>query len=348
MKTKDFRALTPSAQEEVRKRAVQAVLSGQTQRAVARTTGVSEHAMSKWMKSYRLHGEAGLNANSRGRKKGGGRLSFEEGEQIAKTVVENTPEKVGIPGYWLWTRDAVGEFISMNYGVEYSRSSIGRLLRRHNLTPQKPAKRAIQQNPKAVKQWLEVDYPAIRKLAQAENAEIFWGDECGFRSDHQTGTTYGRRGQTPVIPRQGKRFSCNMISAISNYGSLYFRVFTCRFTSHVFIDFLRRLSRQIGQNGKKAFLIVDNHSAHKSKAVKKWLEKHHKEIRVYYLPGYSPEFNPDEYLNNDVKSNAVGRIHAADRDELENTVRSYLRSTQKYPNIVKAFFNADFVKYARV
>jgi transposase len=215
------------------------------------------------------------------------------------------------------------------------------------LTPQKPAKRAIQQNQSEVKQWLEAEYPAIRKLAQVENAEILWGGECGFRSDHQTGTTYGRRGKTPVVPRQGNRFSCNMISAVSNFGSLYFRVFVGKFTSEVFVDYLRRLARQIGQNGKKAFLIVDNHRAHKSKAVKKWLAKHQKEIRVFYLPSYSPEFNPDEYLNNDVKSNAVGRVHAANRNELENNVRSFLRSTQKHPNIVKAFFNASFVQYAK-
>jgi transposase len=203
MKNPDFRALTSSAQVEVRRRAVQAVMSGRTQREVAKLNGVSEHAISKWMTNYRLYGEKGLNANPRGRPVGGGRLSPEAGKKIAKIVVKKTPEKAGLTGYWLWTRDAVGELIKNEYGVEYSRSSIGRLLRRNNLTPQKPAKRAIQQNKAEVKQWFKVRYPAIQKLAKAENAEIFWGDECGFRSDHQTGTSYGLRGQTPVIPHQG-------------------------------------------------------------------------------------------------------------------------------------------------
>jgi transposase len=343
MEKNDFRTLTPSAQEIIRKRAVQAVLNGQSQKMAAQTFGVSEQTMTKWMALHREHGSKALAAKPRGRPKGGGRLEPWQCAHTAKTVIDHLPEQAKLPGFWLWTRNAVRELIRRRYGVDYSISTVGRLLRRWNMTPQKPARRALEQNPVEVRRWLDEEYPAIQRLAQKEKAEILWGDECGFRSDHPCGTTYGRRGQTPVVPRPGQRFGCNMISAVSNRGRLFFRVFTGKFTSRVFLDFLSRLIRQAD---RKVFVIVDNLSAHKSKAVKKWLSKHEKRIRLFYLPRYSPELNPDEYLNNDVKNNACGRRLARDREDMVADIRGYLRSTQRQPTIVKSLFNAKPVRYA--
>ena len=343
MNANDFRTLTPSAQEAVRKRAVQAVRDGQRQKDAARAFGVSEQTMSKWMKLHRDNGAKALKARPRGRPKGGGRLEPWQCAQLAKTVVDRTPDQARLPGFWLWTRDVVAELIRRRFGVSYSVSSVGRLLRRWNLTPQRPARRALEQNPVAVQRWLREGYPAIQRQAAAEKAEILWGDECGFRSDHQSGTTYGRRGRTPVVARPGKRFGCNMISAVSNRGSLYFRVFTGRFDSRVFIDFVGRLIRQAG---RKLFLIVDGHSAHKSRVTREWLAAHERSVRVFYLPPYSPELNPDEYLNNDVKANASGRRLSKNKAELVQNVRGYLRSTQKQPRVVASFFEEEHVRYA--
>ena len=138
---------------------------------------------------------------------------------------------------------------------------------------------------------MEKEYPAIRQQAKSEKAQIYWGDEMGLRSDHAVGRSYGLRGQTPVIEATGKRFGCNMISAITNQGRLNFMVFKDRFVSKVFLEFLNRLVRQ---SERKVFLIVDNHPVHRSKKVKLWLQEHEEEIRVFFLPGYSPELNPDE------------------------------------------------------
>ena len=343
MNPNDFRTLSPSTQEAIRKRAVQAVLSGQRQKNAAKTFGVSPQTMSKWMKLHAEQGEKALKAKPRGRPRGGGRLKPWQCAQLAKTVVDRTPDQARLPGFWLWTRDAVAELIHHRYGVTYSISTVGRLLRRWNMTPQKPARRALEQNPAEVRRWLQDEYPAIRRLAAKEKAEILWGDECGFRSDHQSGTTYGRRGRTPVVARPGKRFGCNMISAVSNRGSLYFRVFTGRFNSRVFIDFARRLIRQAK---RKVFLIVDSHSAHKSQMAKDWLKAKKKSIRVFYLPRYSPELNPDEYLNNDVKANASGRRLSRNKEELVRNVRGYLRSTQKQQEVVFSFFREEHIRHA--
>jgi transposase len=174
-------------------------------------------------------------------------------------------------------------------------------------------------------------------------AAIHWGDEMGLRSDHQTGTTYGRKGKTPAVPGTGKRFGCKMISAITNRGHLSFMVFKHRFTADVMIEFLRRLVRQ---SCRKVFLIIDGHPVHRSGRVEKWVEKHRSQIRLFFLPGYCPELNPDELLNQDVKTNALGRERPRNQPEMIRNVRSYLRSTQRQPQIVRSYFESEEVAYA--
>ncbi len=343
MKTKDFRRLTPDTQESIRRLAVQSVLDGQKQCAAARQFGVSAQTVSAWMKRYHRQGTKALQAKPRGRKKGSAKLQGWQCAQIAKTVVDRCPEQAKLPGFWLWTREAVGALITRRFGVKYSKIHVGRLLARWGMTPQKPAKRALEQNPAAVKRWLDVEYPAIRKRANRENAEILWGDECGFRSDHQCGTTYGAKGKTPIVRQSGKRFSCNMISAIDNRGHMAFKMYEGSFSAPVFIDFMRRLIKQVR---RKVFLIVDNLSVHSGDKVKKWVAKHAKSIRLFYLPKYSPDLNPDEYLNNDVKLNAVGRRRARNKAEFKSAISGYLRSTQRRPEVVKRLFQERHVRYA--
>ncbi len=226
------------------------------------------------------------------------------------------------------------------FGVRVSLMTIGRWLRRWGFTPQKPVRRAWEQNRKAVKHWLKVRYPRIRREAKAEGAETHWGNEMGLRSDHQAGTTYGRKGRTPVIPGTGQRWRCDMISTVTNRGTLRFMVFKQRFTAKVFITFLRRLVRSAG---RRVYLIVDEHPAHKSAEAQRWLKKHRKQIRIILLPTYSPDLNPDEFLNNDVKANAVGRCRPPNREEMIAGVRGYLRSTQRCPEIVRSYFHAPSV-----
>jgi len=168
---------------------------------------------------------------------------------------------------------------------------VGRYLKKWGFSPQKPLRRAYEQDPLAVKRWLETEYPEICAHARPEKAEIHWGDEMGVCSDYQAGRSYGRVGQTPVVSATGKRFRCNLISTITNRGRLCFKVFTQRFDSAVMLDFLRRLLRHSTQ---KVFLIVDGHPVHRSRAVRDWIERHASRIRLFFLPSYSPQLNPDE------------------------------------------------------
>mgnify|MGYP005863649191 FL=1 len=131
-----------------------------------------------------------------------------------------------------------------------------------------------------MKQWLEKEYPAIKKRAQSEKAIIYFGDETGMRSDHQAGRSYAPAGETPVIKKTGQRFSLNMISAISNRGHLQFMIMDGRFNSEVFQTFLKRM---IKYSKQKIYFITDGHPAHKTKKLNEWLAQNKKRIEVFFL-----------------------------------------------------------------
>ena len=337
----DARSISPAAQEHLRRMAVKAVMEGAKQKEVAKMLGVTRHTVCRWMKAYRLQGKDALKAKRKGRPAGGKLLPW-QAAQIAKTVIDHHPEQLKLP-FYLWTREAVALLIKRRLGVQLSVWTVGRYLKRWGFTPQKPARRAWEQNPQQVRQWLEKEYPSIRRQAQKDKAQIYWGDEMGLRSDHAVGRSYGLKGQTPVILATGQRFGCNMISAITNQGRLNFMVFKERFTAQVFLEFLRRLLRQ---SARRVYLIIDRHPVHRSRKVKSWVKDNEERLRLVFLPSYSPELNPDELLNQDVKSNALGRQRPDNQTELMGKVRSYLRSRQCKPDIVANYFQGRHVQYA--
>jgi hypothetical protein len=259
-----------------------------------------------------------------------------------RLIMDRCPDQLKLP-FALWTREAVRELIVRRTGVDLSVWTVGRLLRGWGFTPQKPVRRAYERNTAAVRRWMEETYPGIRREAKAQGGEIHWGDEMGLRSDHQAGTSYGKRGKTPVIPGTGQRFGCNMVSTVTNQGKLTFMVFQERFTRTVFLRFLGRLVRQ---SEKKVYLIVDGHPVHRSKAVRDWVDQNRERISLYQLPGYSPDLNPDELLNNEIKPNALGRQSTVDREEMVAGVRGYLRSRQKTSEVVMRYFQHPSVAYA--
>ena len=341
MPGKDARRLSPDAQEALRFRVIEAIRKGMKPAQAARTFQVARRSVYNWRKRVTLGNVNSLKSKKRGRPKGI-RLANYQAATIVRTITDRCPDQLKLP-FALWTREAVQELIQKCFGVEVSVRTAGRYLARWGFTPQKPLRRAYERDPLAVKRWLEREYPAIEKQAQAENGEIHWGDQMGLRSDHQAGRSYGRRGQTPVIPGTGQRFRCNMMSTITNRGRLSFMVFKERFTARVFIKFARRLVRHAE---RKVLLILDRHPVHRAGEVQRWLARHRDAVGLFFLPGYSPELNPDEYLNQDVKTNALGRQRPATLAEMIAGVRSYLWSTQRQPEIIQRFFHADAVRYA--
>ncbi len=310
--------------------------------AAARTFAVSRTSVHAWVRACRERGSRALKSRRRGRPKRS-RLMGWQAATTVRLIYNHCPDQLELP-FVLWTREAVQSLLATRFDIHVSVWTVGRYLKRWGFTPQKPLRRAYERDPDAVQAWLERRYPAIRCQAKQEKAEVYWGDEMGLRSDHQAGTSYGRKGKTPVVPGTGQRFGCNMISTITNRGRLSFMVFKERFTSDVMIEFLRRLVRQ---SRRKVFLIVDRHPVHRSGKVAGWIEKHKRHIRLFFLPGYCPDLNPDELLNQDVKSNAVGRQRPRNQPEMIRNVRSYLRSTQRQPHIVRSYFQSEQASYAK-
>jgi transposase len=344
MAEEDTRSLPAAAQAALRNRAVRAVLDGMTQAEAARVFGVHHNAVNRWIKRYREGGFPGLAEQRRGRRPGeqAARTETQQQELIA-LVREGTPDQLGLAGF-LWTRDAVAELIGQRYGRWLARTTVGGYLRGWGFSPQRPQRRALEQDPAAVRRWLAETYPAIRAQARREGGVVLWLDEMGVRSDAAAGRSWAPIGQTPVIKRTGKRFRVNMISAISNAGRLRFRLFVGSFNGPVFIDFLGRLARDCG--GQKVHLIVDGHPVHHAKLVSAWVGRHADQIELHVLPGYGPELNPVELLDHDVKANAAGRRRPRSASELRDELHGYLRRRQHQPQVLVRFFDPPATRYA--
>jgi transposase len=349
MKRMDARRLSPDAQEDLRRRVVYAVREdGMSEAQAARTFGVCRQSVAAWTGRAESGGVRALAARKRGPKPGGNKLGDAAAERdVVRSIRNRCPDQMLLP-FALWSRAAVIALIRKRSGRVVSLSTAGRYLRRWGFTPQRPTRRAYERDPAAVAAWLKEQYPAIRKRAKEQNALILWGDEMGLRSDDQIGRSYAPRGRTPVVAAAGRRFGCNMISAIGNLGQLWFMVFAGRLDAKVFVEFLARLLR-VGRRGGKLFLIVDSHPAHKASKVTRWLGEKPAErsdrLELFFLPGYSPELNPDECLNQDTKQ-AMKKARPRHQDELIDNVRGHLRRRQKQPHVVKRFFDEKHVRYA--
>lgn len=341
MKRQDGRKVPHAAQAEKRLLGIELLKRGKTVLEVAKIFQVSRRAVEKWRKRHREEGKKGLRAKTKGRPKEI-RLSQDQSREISKSITDKLPEQLKLP-YALWTREAVKELIWKRYKLKVSISTVGRYLQIWGFSPQKPVYKAYEQQPMEVKKWLEKEYPSIKAQAKRDKAEIHWCDEVGMRSDHQAGRTYAPVGKTPVIKRTGKRFRLNMISSLTNKGTLRFMIFREGCNAKVFLRFLRYL---IKSSKHKIYLIADGHPAHKTKLIKHWLEEHKKEIQLFYLPAYSPELNPDELVNQDIKTNVVGKQRTLYIEQMEKNVRGFMTKRKNDPEQVMKYFHEQHVQYA--
>lgn len=302
---------------------------------------LSKSAVDKIWLRYKEKGKRGLTNKKRG-VKGGKKINGLQAAEVRGLIKDKLPDQLKLP-YGLWTREAVQGLIFKKYGIELSRWQVGRYLKAWGYTPQKPISKAFEQKPEKVKAWLKKEFPAIKKKAKKEKAVIYFGDETGMRSDHQAGRSYAPAGQTPIIKKTGQRFSLNMISAISNRGHLQFMIIDGRFNSEVFEIFLRQL---IKYSKQKIFYVTDGHPAHKTKKLNVWLEQNKKRIELFFLPPYSPELNPQEYVNQDVKTNIIGKQRPINKAQMRNNVEDFMIKRKKDKMQVQKYFHVSHVRYA--
>jgi len=336
----DARRLNHETLTELRKRAVTSVQEGLSPEVVAKAFQVSKQAVYGWLARYRDGGWDNLDAKRRGGRRP--KLDGPAMKWVYDTVTMKNPLQLKFP-FALWTSKMIGQAISKRFGITLSKASVCRLLNQLGLSPQRPLWRAYQQNPEAVEKWLNEEYPKIKELAKTMKARIYFGDEAGIRSDHHGGTTWGVKGATPIVTTTGSRFGLNMISAVSPQGEFRFMVVKGRVNAPEFLEFIKRL---IHNADHPVFLIVDGHPVHRAKTIKVFAEAHKGRFRLYQLPPYSPELNPDERVWNDLKNNAVGRKSIESREDLHEKVIGFLRQLQCSPSRVRSYFANETTRYA--
>lgn len=336
---------TQETQESIRRRAVAAIKQGRALNEVADLFGVSYSAVRNWNKKHQSGGRKALTSARRGRKTGEKRhLSVQQESQLRRWIIDSTPDQLQLP-FMLWERRAVQELIEQRLGLVMPRRTVGEYLARWGFSCQRPAVRFDEQQPRAVRQWLKEKYPSIARRARKQGAEIHWADETGVTTSSASGARgFAPKNQTPLLKRPARALRINVISSVTNKGKVRFMIYKQNFTASVFIQFLQRIVR--GANGRGVIVIVDNLRVHHAKSVQKWLASHRDQITVEYLPAYSPELNPDEYLNSDLKANVHRRKRPRDMATLESNVRSHLQLISRKPQRVRAYFGAKHIKYA--
>ena len=342
MAKKDGRYRTASAQATIREQVVDFLKRKRgTQLQASEIFGLSKSGVEKIWRKYKTDGKRGISKKKRG-VQGGKKINGKQSAEVRQLIRDKFPDQLKLP-YGLWTREAVQQLIQVRFGIDLSRWQVGRYLKSWGYTPQKPISKAFEQNPEKVKEWLEQQYPAIKKKAVKQNAVIYFEDEVGMRSDHQAGKSYAPKGQTPVIKKTGQRFSLNMVSAISNKGHVEFMILDGTFNGKVFLEFLPRLIRHKQQ---KIFLVVDGHTAHKTKEVQAWLEEHKNSIELFFLPPYSPELNAQEYVNQDLKTNVIGKKRPINKAQMKNNVEEFMNKRKNDRRQVQKYFHEKHVRYA--
>jgi transposase len=335
--------LGPEEQYQIRKNIIRLSKQGKSNVEIAEILDVSLRHVQNTKKLYADGGIAGIKPKTRGRQIGEKRiLTPGQEEEIQSLIVEKVPEQLKLPGC-MWTRENIRELIRQKYKIEMALSTLGYYLSRWGFSVQRPAKRAYKQDEKKIDAWLNEEFPGISQRAEAENAEIFFGDECGVQNTANYAKGYAPIGKTPIVRVESKKMKINMLSAISKRGKLRFLLYKNNMNADKLIDFMRRLVRD---TDKKVFLILDNLSVHHSKRVSAWLLKHREEIEVFFLPPYAPEYNPDELLNADLKREIGNRAMPRCEKDLKRNMRSHLKSLQLNPLKVSSFFNAPFTLYA--
>jgi transposase len=344
MEPEDARKLSSEAQQERRRQVIRAYKRGVNRHRIAQQVGLSYTAVRMIVNRYQDQGMGGLASGRRGRPPASGRsLTAAQEEHIQRLIRDQRPEQLKMD-FALWTRAAVMLLIERECRIKLHVRSVGKYLRRWGFTPQKPIRRAYQQSPAAVRKWLDESYPEIKQRAKQEDAEIHWGDETAVVNTDVRGRGYAPKGETPVAyVVGGTREKLSMISTVTNQGKTSWMIVEGNFNHVRLIEFFEALTRQAG---RKVFLILDNLGVHHCAPVKKWLAEHNREIEVFFLPSYSPELNPDERLNGDLKQAIETRVPCRTKDKLRHAATDHMTAIEHNPDRIKAFFKDPMIAYA--
>lgn len=326
------RRISRSSLEDTRRRVIEAVERGLHPEDAAIAFGCGRSTVYGWLASYDAGGFAALTV----RKAPGAapKLSEKQISRLRQWIVGKDPRQLQFD-YALWTREIIRDLIEREFGVVYTLQGLGKLLSRLGLSPQRPLVRAYEQDPERVRRWKEEEYPAIREEAARLGAAVFFADEASVRTDYHSGTTWGEVGRTPIVKGTGNRKSVNMASAVSARGKLYFRFLDGNTNAATFTGFLEDMLHDIPGI---IFLVVDGHSAHTAAVTRNFAEKNRDRLRLFYLPPYSPELNPDEWVWKNIKHDHAGKMAARTIDDLRGGINKAVGHLLSFPGVILGFF----------
>lgn len=338
----DGRKLSHGQSEYIRKQAVRAVrVDKRSPEEVIKVFGLHRSCIYRWLNRYDVGGLESL--DSRKAKGPTSKITLQQKQQLGKMLLKN-PTQLSFE-YALWTIQMIVDLIERKFKVRYSVVQVSYILKEIGFSKQKPLQRAYEQDPQKVDQWLRKDYPTIKKEAKKENRNIFFADEAGFHSTSEYGGTWAPKGETPIIRTTGKRIKVNCISAVNNNGTMRFMLYEGNFNSERFIEFLKRM---LHKQTTPISLIVDGHSTHKTNKVKQFVESTKGKLKLYYLPPYSPELNPDEFVWNNAKQKVAKKKYQAEKNKVtfKDNVQTTMTEIQKNKKLVRSFYGEPNVAYA--
>ena len=339
----DGRTLDHRALEQLRILAVKRVVEGGERPAeVATSLGLCRTSIYPWLRTYHDQGWKGLAESVASGPEC--KLSEKQRQQVKRWIIGKDPRQYGFD-FGLWTRRIVQSLIHQCMSIDIGLTAVGRMLSRLDITPQKPLRRAYERDPIMVKLWLEETFPELKKQAKTQGAKIFFLDEAGFQSDPPLQRTYGLKGETPVVKTSGQRQSINVISAVNARGQFWSNTYDGKLNAESFVLFLKDVMKNRRQ--EKVFLVMDGHPAHKAKSVKNYVNSLKGQLELHQLPAYSPDLNPDEFVWNYMKNTGVSKMPLKKNESLRERVEQDLRNIFENPELVRSFFLAESVVYAK-
>lgn len=338
----DGRTLDHKTSEHMREQAIRRVVEdGEKPSEVMRSYGLCRTTIYRWLRAFRIGGGDALkSAKAPGPEP---KLTDKQCAKVRSWIIGKDPRQYGFD-FGLWTRRIVADLIETKFGIVLGLTAVGRLLARMDITPQKPLRRAYERDPERVSQWLKKDYPNLRRRARKLGATIYFLDEAGFSSEPTLGKSYGLKGQTPIVQTTGQRQKVNAISAVSSKGGFWSQVYTGMFNAERFVEFLKDFRK--GGRGK-VFMVLDGHPSHKAKKVQEYVKSTNGMLELHVLPPYAPDLNPDEFVWQHAKTNGVAKKPLKQNESLKERVIKILLEIKKAPKLIRRFFSAPSVAYAK-
>jgi transposase len=341
----NLKQLNPHELHAVRKQVVRLKQKGLSGKEIASLTGVRPNRISEIWSMYKKHGEKGLKPLPRGRKRGEkALLAPDQEKEIRQTIIDKTPDQLKL-SFGLWTRQAISDMVKRIYKIDISLRCVTNYLKRWGFTCQRPTTKPYAQDDIKVNRFMNEEYPKIAERAAKENAEIYWGDETGVSNQEHYQRGFSPKGVTPVMRAEARKERIQMISAITARGTLRFMVYDGAMNQKLLITFMRRL---VSDAGRKVFLVLDNLRVHHGKQVNAWLEKNNDKIELFFIPPYSPELNPDEYLNHVLKKDVHSGVRPRTKKDLRHKTESFLRRMQRNKEKVRRLFLHPKLDYIRL